>query len=190
MAWCDHIFGDRPRWWGINQGVIGGQDRIWLWNFDGTVDLIGVNYTPGVWTHITIVHDGGVMRAYKNGVLVGDDGQRPDATAKHRRAAYPAIGGRDQQRRACVDVTAARSMRCRLWSTARSAGEIQADMNRALAGNEPGLAAYYRMSDGAGLTLTDDSGTRLGWDALRWQPVLCRPMARRRSGSSRTRSRT
>jgi hypothetical protein len=38
-----------------------------------------------------------------------------------------------------------------------SGEEIQQDMNRELVGDEAGLAAYYRMSDGAGLVLTDDS---------------------------------
>ena len=50
----------------------------------------------------------------------------------------------------------------RIWNVARSQAEIQATMNTGLAGNENGLVAYYKMSNGAGTTLTDDktSGTK------------------------------
>ena len=161
VAWCDHVFGDRPCWWGINQGVVNGQDRIWLWNFDGTMDLIGVPYTPGEWTHITLVHDSGVLRAYRNGVLVRAINSGP--TQQPNTSVLPIL------HLAGVIINAERVWtyggaldEVQLWSVARSAAEIQADMNRALAGNEPGLAAYYRMSDGVGLTLSDDSGN--GWD--------------------------
>lgn len=50
----------------------------------------------------------------------------------------------------------------RIWNIARSQAEIQATMNTGLAGNETGLVAYYKMSNGAGTVLTDDktSGTK------------------------------
>ena len=70
-ASCDAIFGDRPRTWGIARGVVGGSDRIWIWNYDGNLDRVGIEYTVGEWIHIALVHGGGVLRAYKNGALVG-----------------------------------------------------------------------------------------------------------------------
>ncbi len=111
MAWCDHVFGDRPRWWGISQGIVNDQDRIWLWNFDGTMDSIGVSYTPGVWTHITLVHDGGVMRAYKNGVLAGAMVSGP--TQQPNTGALPILqlGGVINTANACGPLRA-RWMRC------------------------------------------------------------------------------
>src|SRR6185503_8777228 len=39
-------------------------------NNDGTIDCVGATYTPGVWTHFTLVHTGGILYLYKNGVLV------------------------------------------------------------------------------------------------------------------------
>jgi hypothetical protein len=155
-AWCDHIIGDRPRWWGISRGVIGGADRIWFFNHDGNTDTFGIPYTPGEWVHITLVHDGGMMRAYKNGVLVAT--MASGATQQPNTGALPVIylGG--------IVISASRNWtyeglldEVQIWRVARTAEEIQADMSRALVGDEPGLAAYYRMSDGAGLTLTDDS---------------------------------
>jgi hypothetical protein len=44
-----------------------------------------------------------------------------------------------------------------IWNVARSTAEVQADMRRTLVGDEAGLAAYYRMSNGSGTVLTDDS---------------------------------
>lgn len=43
----------------------------------------------------------------------------------------------------------------RLWNTARSQVQIQADMSRVLAGNEAGLAAYWRFEEGTGTTTAD-----------------------------------
>jgi hypothetical protein len=48
-----------------------------------------------------------------------------------------------------------------IWNTARTVNEIRQFMNHPLTGVETGLAAYYRMSDGPGSTVTDDSNH--GW---------------------------
>lgn len=45
----------------------------------------------------------------------------------------------------------------RLWTSRRTATEVRADMYRELSGSESDLLAYYRMSDGGGTTLTDDT---------------------------------
>ena len=80
---CPSIFGDRPTYWGIAIGHLPGpnQNRIWVWNYDGSVgsiaDFIGVDYTPGEWVHIALVHNNGMLRAYKNGVEVGNTPSGP-----------------------------------------------------------------------------------------------------------------
>jgi hypothetical protein len=45
----------------------------------------------------------------------------------------------------------------RIWSRARGAAELRADMNHRLIGNEPGLVAYYRFDEGAGSTVYDQT---------------------------------
>ncbi len=77
-ALCILIAGTKDtRWWGITQGVIDGLDRIWVWNAgitgpdQFTINKIGVPYTPGEWVQIAFVHSDGVLRAYRNGDLVG-----------------------------------------------------------------------------------------------------------------------
>jgi len=56
----------------ISQGINTAEqnlDRIWVGNY-GTANQVGVTYTIGEWMHIVWVHTGGVLYAYKNGVLV------------------------------------------------------------------------------------------------------------------------
>lgn len=45
----------------------------------------------------------------------------------------------------------------RVWNVVRTQAEIQADMNRTLVGNEPGLVAYWRMDEGSGGTCGDST---------------------------------
>jgi hypothetical protein len=159
-AWCDAVFGDRPRWWGISRGAINGVDKIWVWNVDGSpdsgLDQIGIDYTSGEWVHIVMVHSGGRLYAYRNGELVGDIAS--GTTLQPNTGARPMLqlGGvinsdtRNWTFEGQLDEV-------RIWNRVRTVEEINQDMYQSLAGNESGLMAYYKMSDGAGLTLTDDS---------------------------------
>lgn len=58
----------------------------------------------------------------------------------------------------------------RVWSTARTAEEITANLDNTLTGNEAGLAAYYRFEEGSGETL-NDSGTNGIHGAIAGEPV-------------------
>jgi hypothetical protein len=157
---CDAIFGDRPRWWGVSRGIINGSNRIWVWNWSSTLNAISFEYSPDQWTHVALVHGGGTLSAFKNGVLVGS--VPSGATQQPTTGVFPVlhVGGiinsptRNWTFQGEIDEV-------RVWNTARTAQDISRDMRRPLAGTEQGLAAYYRMSDGAGSSLTDDSG--IGW---------------------------
>lgn len=159
-AHCDAIVSDRPRWWGISRGTLNGNDRIWLWNYDGNFDLLGIEYTVGEWTHIAMVHNNGTMLAYKNGILVGSTPS--GATMQPSTGAYPVLhlGGVINNVNASWTFTG-HIDEVRLWNLARSQAEILQDMSQPLTGTEVGLAAYYQMSNGAGTSLTDNSGH--GW---------------------------
>jgi hypothetical protein len=159
-AWCDAIFGDRPRWWGISRGVMDGKDRLWVWNYDGSpgspIDIIDISYEPDEWVHISLVHGAGKLQVYQHGELVGE--VESGATQQPNTGALPILhlGGiinsaeRNWTFEGEIDEV-------RLWSRALSAEEILTDLYRILSGDEDGLAAYYQMSDGEGLVLTDDS---------------------------------
>jgi hypothetical protein len=53
-------------------------------------------------------------------------------------------------------------MDARVWSVARSAAEILADMNTTLTGQEPNLVAYWPMDEEAGQTISDLAGANDG----------------------------
>ena len=164
VAFCDAIFGDRPRWWGIARGVLNGDDRIWVFNTDNSagsfIDILPIPYVSGQWIHLAVVHANGLLTAYVNGVQVGQ--VESGATVQPNTGAYPVLhlGGiiNNASRHWTVE---GQIDEVKLWNYGLSQGQVQADMYANLAGNEPGLVAYYRMSNGAGLTLTDDSTN--GW---------------------------
>ncbi len=162
-AWCDAVFGDRPRWWGISRGVRDGLDRIWVWN-TGTqgedsyrIHAIGVPYEADEWVHISLVHEGGFLYAYKNGLLVGSiasgDTYQPDTGAKPRLHLGGIIQATDRNwtYHGLIDEV-------RIYSIALSQQDILDSLAVELSGDEDGLQAYYRMSDGPpSLVLSDDS---------------------------------
>lgn len=167
VGWCDSVLGDRPRWWGISRGVLNGQDRVWVWNYDGSadspVDVIGIAYTSNAWMHVSLVHGGGVLRAYLNGVELAStpSGETLQPTTGALPRLY--LGGvinsttRNWTYEGQIDEVS-------LWGTARTPAEVQQDMLRILSGTEAGLAAYYGMSNGSGTALTDDGPA--SWDGV------------------------
>ena len=156
-ALCDAILGDQPHYWGISVGLIpsghhGGQDRIWVFNENGGEDLIGIPYTPGEWVYIALVHDGVTLSAYKNGVLAGSTPSGPTGQAQGESKLYlgGVLGTEPRLFAGLLDDV-------KIWDFALSSSEISDQMYLTLSGNEPGLAAYYQMSDGTGTSLTDNS---------------------------------
>lgn len=156
-AHCDAVLGDRPRWWGISRGAINGVDKLWVFNYDGNgTEVIGVDYNLDEWLHIAIVHSGGLLQVYRNGVLVGS--LPSGATMQPNTGALPILhlGG--------IIINSTRNWsfegeldEVRFWNHPRTAEQIGQNMYQSLTGSEPGLTAYYAMSDGTGSVLTDDS---------------------------------
>ncbi len=157
------IVGDHPRWFGVYQANLGGQDRLWVTNHDnGEISgqvAIGIDYTVGEWVHITWVHENDTLYAYKNGVFVGSTAS--GSTANGHPGALNGIelrvgggvgSGWDTLFTGYIDEV-------RVWNVGRTQAQIQRDMYRSLTGSETGLSAYYQMSDGSGTTLTDNTGT-------------------------------
>jgi hypothetical protein len=108
----------------------------WLWP-TGEDAVVANN----AWTHLAFTFDlsaaGDNFKLYRNGRLIA----ATRVTSAFNPQPGTLIAGRFGNMR--LD-------EIRIWSTARSAQEIQSTMNRALRGNEPGLAAYYPFNNSTG----------------------------------------
>ena len=115
------------------------------------------NINTGIWVHVAVVKNGNTSTLYINGAS--------ETSGTISRS--PALNTFDignlnehgsQQNRyfpGFIDEV-------RIWNTARSQAEIQANMYRELAGTESGLTNYYKMTDGSNSTLTDNKGSSTG----------------------------
>jgi hypothetical protein len=170
---------DRPRNFGISRAVYNGSDRLWVWNSDGNgVDMVGIDFTPGEWLHVALVHSNGLLSAYKNGQLVGSVVSSATFVANHGTGDGQAfLGGNG--RSTATYYFAGHIDEVRFWDAALDGATIFEWAFRELDASHPhwaNLGAYYQMSDGAGTSLTDDSGNGRtghffgGMGDANWQP--------------------
>src|SRR5262249_14209664 len=138
-------------------GWQGGSGRLYFETYRNgqTIQLVAPAVFPqNQWVHVAAVNDGnGMGFLYINGVLVASGPQMIPATVTRTqqwvaRSAYPA------------DAFFAGSMEeLHVWNTARTAAEIQRDMNE-LTGDEPGLVLYYPLDEAGGNTAFDRTANR------------------------------
>jgi hypothetical protein len=104
------------------------------------------------WHHLAAVHAQGTTKVFVDGALVGSINESLyDINSLNRTSAIGAqFDGSEFHFHGFVDEV-------RVWNLARTAGEIQADMHRRLAGNETGLIGYWRCDEGEGQVLHDAS---------------------------------
>ncbi len=156
---------DYPQIFGINRANFNGQDRIWVWNADSNgFDVIGIPYTSGEWMHIALVHSGGVLSAYRNGELVG---------TRTSGATYAPANGRmyiaGSGRSASTRYFGGQIDEVQFWNLGLDSAAIGGWWDEEVTDLHPNwsnLAAYYKMSDGIGIVLTDDSGNGRTGDML------------------------
>ena len=142
---------------GISRGIIDGQDKIWVYNWDGNDDRIGIEYEVGELMHIALVHNDGILYAYKNGILV--DQVNSNSTAD---GGFIRIGGGTENGNAFnghID-------ELRVWSIARSAEDIFDQMYLQLNGEEQGLVGYWNFNEGEGLFAYDLSNNQNHGDII------------------------
>jgi hypothetical protein len=106
--------------------------------------------------HLAMVHENGVLYAYKNGVLVGSVAS--GATQQPSTGGLPILGFGGIIMGSRAPAFSGEIDELALWNVARTAEQLQKDMSLGMVGDELGLRAYYRMSNGSGMTITDDTG--------------------------------
>ncbi len=174
------IFGtDRPRLFGLARTNFDGQDKIWAWNNDGVgiIDYIGIDYVPNEWTFITVVHDGTTLSVYKDGIFWDSIVSGPTYIPDGRADGNMFLGGVG---RLGSDIHFSGQIdEARFWNTIVSEENLLTWMAQEVNDSHPdwiNLVAYYRMSDGAGTTLSDDSdynhsgNLNGGMSDLNWVP--------------------
>jgi hypothetical protein len=116
------------------------------------------NINTGNWVHVAVVKNSTTSTLYINGVSETSG----SITNSSPSLGYFEIGnlwehGGQQNRYfpGLIDEV-------RIWNTARTQPEIQANMNKELAGSESGLTNYYKMTNGSGTSLTDNKGSSAG----------------------------
>lgn len=117
--------------------------------------------SPNEWTHVAMSYNPsiGFKSCYINGVeieLIKNGGNPlttpikntndPFLIALRLGDIYPFDGKIDE---------------VRVWNDVRTADEVRANMYKELAGNEAGLVAYYKMSNGSGTTVSDNGPNNL-----------------------------
>ncbi|WP_322791521.1 LamG domain-containing protein [Bellilinea sp.] len=161
---CQLIIGIIPRSWGISRGILNGEDRIWIWNIDDINEkpdaMIPLIYEPDEWIHIALVHDNNQLKAYRYGSHLPGDTRNSYASVSvdtaGEKVSYLTLGGffkQDEKYAFKGQIDEVRVYNIGLDATAIS--QIYQELTPPFS---PNLKAYYRMSDGDGSFLTDDSG--------------------------------
>jgi Concanavalin A-like lectin/glucanases superfamily len=66
------IVAENAGYFGLYRTNMSGPDQLWAYSWSsGASRIVGVPYTVNAWTYITIVHSGGTLSIYKNGVFGG-----------------------------------------------------------------------------------------------------------------------
>jgi hypothetical protein len=116
-------------------------------------DHFNVPFGDNMWTHVAVTHDGSTLRIYVDGTEMDSN----TSFNSNLDASRPLlVGARDnggQERfEGLIDNVS-------VWNVARSALEIQSEMDGDSLTGETGLVAWYTFVEGFGSTATDYSGS-------------------------------
>jgi len=118
-----------------------GGDNI----LDGSISI-----NDDFWHHVAVVFNGTNMYLYVDGVLDISGAKTLNTSGQDLRIGINASPSDDEYWYGEID-------EIRIWNVARSEAEIQANLHNELTGTETGLLAYFKMSNGTGTSLTDNS---------------------------------
>jgi subtilisin-like proprotein convertase family protein len=114
-----------------------------LANSWGSNDLaVATSPLTDTWHYVIATFDGVTRTLYLDGVAVGGDMPNGHAVPDSSNFQIGSTNGSEYFAGEIGEIS--------IWNVARTPAEIQADMVRALKGNEPGLVGYWRFDEGSG----------------------------------------
>lgn len=152
---------DRSDYWRLGVSSTGGGAGQVTWNLGTNAGILDMSSTgtvnDGNWHHVVGVYDNGNARIYIDGVQDGSANLGTSIGTGVTRFGFIGTGSETASFNGNQTVSRFQGEmdELRIWSTARTLGEIQASMNDCLDGQVDGLFAYYSFQDGSGSTLTD-----------------------------------
>lgn len=154
--------------------------RVYMERFSGaTNDNASQAYTKGTTAHVACVYDGSDIQVFVNGV-----GGTKTASSRSLLGTTLLVTFGDTASGPPAAGVAGVMDDIRIWSVARTEGEIRANMNKTLTGSESGLAGYWKFSEGTGSTAADSVSTNdatitaAAWTSglvntgLTWNPLI------------------
>ena len=117
----------------------------------------------GAWHHVAATCDGTTRTLYLDGVAVGSDQPGPHNVPDARNLRIGSTNSGEFFNGLIDEV--------RVWSVARTAGQLSAGRGLVLPANSAGLLAYYRLSEGSGLATADATGTAANVGTLTGGPT-------------------
>ena len=146
--------------WSLRLGQWQNTNKIGITKYgygDFYINNSTANTDVGKWEHVAWTYSGSTLQVYVNGELIGSyyheysNGPSNTSTISNAELMTKYIGYNSS-------VTIEGEIdEVRFWDDKRTASEIADNMFIELNGDEAGLVAYYKMSNGTGTTLTDNS---------------------------------
>jgi hypothetical protein len=123
------------------------------------------NLSIGKWEHVVWTYQNNLVTVYVNGESLGTTFSR-GPLANNAKLYWNIIGKSSNSIGGEIDDI-------RIWSDVRTSSEINDNMFKELNGDEAGLVAYYKMTNGSGTTVTDNSsnsynGTMVNMNTNDW----------------------
>lgn len=118
-------------------------------------DPPGFLFTANTWTHIALTRSGNTWQWYINGVATGSAVTDTVATLNTSTNQYLAMLNNVLLMNGKLDDV-------RVWTVARTAPQLLANMSKELVGNETNLTHYYKFSEGVGTSVEDIPGSANG----------------------------
>ncbi len=109
--------------------------------------------SENTWYHVAATYDGAMMRLFLDGTEVGSTAKTGTLTTNSAVGTFIGANppGIENPWKGEIDEV-------RIWNTARTQAQIQANSSTELTGNEVGLQAYYQFNEGSGQTINDQAG--------------------------------